>query len=101
MASNARVVLHGEWWRVVALELEDAHGVLNTEYVIEQTEPKSKDRLGVQQWKELKDNSALGDWIRATRAILDELLKAAGEKPNNEPKQPQRERSSKPVHSVV
>jgi hypothetical protein len=82
VATNARIVLEREWWRVIAIELPNQHGVLETEYVIEQTEPKAKDRLGVQQWKELKDSSAHSDHIKCWRYFLDELLKKQGETPN-------------------
>jgi hypothetical protein len=80
--SKPRVVLHGELWRVVALELPNQHGVLETEYIVEMTDPNAKDRLGVQKWTELIDKSAWTDWMRAARYFLDELLKAAGETPN-------------------
>ena len=80
--SAPRIVLQGDYWRVVAVELPNQHGVINLEYVIEQTEPKAKDAMGVQKWTALSDKSAWGDWMRAARAFLDELLKAAGEKPN-------------------
>jgi hypothetical protein len=82
--SQPRIVLTGPEWRVVALELPDAHGVARTEYIIEVTEPKDKDRLGVQRWRELNDKSAWGDWMRVARRFLDELLKHAGEKPERE-----------------
>jgi hypothetical protein len=91
--SAARVVLSGELWRVLALELPNQHGVLETEYIIEMTEPKDKDRLGTQRWHELDGgkNTSYTDWMRAARYFLDELLKAAGEEPNA----PHRQRVSK------
>jgi hypothetical protein len=79
---SARVVLQGPLWRVVAAELPNQHGVLNTEYLVELTDEKATDLLGVQQWKQLKDASAHSDHIKAWRYFLDELLKTAGETPN-------------------
>lgn len=80
--SSARVVLSQASWRVLAIELPNQHGVLETEYIIELADPKDVDRLGVQRWRELADKAAWSDWMRAARFFLDELLKAAGEKPN-------------------
>jgi hypothetical protein len=80
--SAARIVLQGALWRVVAADLPNQHGVIETEYFVELTEPKAKDLLGTQQWKELKDSSAHGDHIKAWRYFLDELLKKQGETPN-------------------
>jgi hypothetical protein len=78
--SKPAVVLQGDIWRVVKLELPDQHGVLRVEYIIEVTEPKDKDALGVQRWKTLDANkSGLADWIMVTRKLLDIVLKAAGE----------------------
>jgi hypothetical protein len=82
VATNARIVLQGEWWRVVCVELPDQHGVVRPEYVVEMTDAKAKDCLGVQQWKELKDSSAHSDHIKCWRYFLDELLKKQGETPN-------------------
>lgn len=81
-SDDPRIVLQREFWRVIKLELPDQHGVLRPEYVVEMTNPKAKDRLGVQQWTELKADSAHSDQVRAWRYFLDELLKAAGEEPN-------------------
>jgi hypothetical protein len=78
--STPTIVLQGDIWRVVKLELPDQHGVLRIEYVIEVTEPKDKDALGVQRWRTLDPNkNGLSDWIMVTRKLLDKLLKAAGE----------------------
>jgi hypothetical protein len=95
MPTDAKVVIARDLWRVVKLELPDQHGVLRTEYVCEMTHPKAKDRMGVQQWYELKADSALSDQVRAWRFFLDELLKAAGEEPQYESQQPERERHTK------
>jgi predicted metal-dependent peptidase len=80
--SKPRVVLDGPHWRVVAVELPDQHGVAQLEYIIEMTEPKDRDALGVQRWTQLTSKSAMVDWVRIARRFLDELLKAAGEKPD-------------------
>ena len=77
-----RLVLSGPHWRVVAVEWPDQHGVVRTDYVIELTDPKAVDSLGVQQWTRLTDKSAWGDWMRAARGFLEPLLKAAGETPD-------------------
>lgn len=88
-AGTARVVLEYPAVRVVCADLADEHGVLRPEYIIEVTEPKDRDRLGVQRWRELGDKSAWSDWMRVARRFLDELLKAAGETPNADHRQGQ------------
>lgn len=80
--TDTRVVFAHDQWRVVAVELPNAHGVFETEYIIELADPKDVDRLGVQRWRELADKAAWTDWMRAARFFLDELLKTAGETPN-------------------
>ena len=78
-----RVVLQGDIWRVVALELPDQHSVLRTEYIIEMTEPKDRDALGVQRWQTLNpDKSAMVQWIAFSRKLLDRILTDIGEKPD-------------------
>jgi hypothetical protein len=80
--SDPRVVLQFPDVRVVCVELPDPHGVFRTEYIIEVTEPKAKDAMGIQQWKRLTDKSAWTEWMTTARRFLDELLKAAGEAPH-------------------
>ena len=80
--SKPRLVLSGKEWRVLAVERPDQHGVLRTDYVIEVTEPKDVDLLGVQRWHEVTGKSAMVEWVTLTRHFLDVLLKAAGEKPD-------------------
>lgn len=75
-----RLVLQLPEVRVLCVELPDAHGVLRPEYIIEVADPKDRDRLGVQRWRELADKSAWTDWMRVARRFLDELLVAAGER---------------------
>jgi hypothetical protein len=77
--SKPAIVLQGDIWRVVRAELPDSNGVIRTEYIIETTEPKDKDLLGVQRWHQLTIKSAMVDWVMVTRKLLDKLLKAAGE----------------------
>jgi hypothetical protein len=74
-----RIVLEGPCWRVVATELPDSNGVVQREYLIETTEPKDRDALGVQRWTQLTHKSAMVDWVTIARRFLDVLLKAAGE----------------------
>ena len=76
------MVLEEEFWRCVAVELPNQHGVLETEYIVEMTDPKSVDRLGVRQWREIRDSSAHSDHIRLWRYLLDRVLADAGEEPN-------------------
>jgi hypothetical protein len=80
--TEPRIVLQGDIWRVVALELPDAQGVLNIHHVIEWTDPSEKDLMGVQRWHELTGKSAMGDWVRVTRKFQDKLLRDAGETPD-------------------
>ena len=70
-----RILKAGECWRIVRLERPDEHGVLRDVDYVETTEPKDKDCLGVQRWHQLTAKSALGDWMRVTQWLLDELLK--------------------------
>jgi hypothetical protein len=77
--SKPAVVLQGDIWRVIRAELPDSNGVIRTEYIIETTEPKDKDLLGVQRWHQLTSKSAMVDWVMVARKFLDKLLKAAGE----------------------
>jgi hypothetical protein len=88
--STARVVLSGELWRVVAVELPNQHGVVELQYVVQLTDARDKEHYGVlTTWRELKDANAMGDHVKCWRYFLDELLKAAGEEPNVK-KQPER-----------
>ena len=80
MVRTGRVVIGREFWRVVAVERPDDHGVERTDYVVELADPKDRDLLGVQRWRELTGKSAMVDWVTASRFFLAELLKAAGEK---------------------
>jgi hypothetical protein len=79
-----RVVLQGPEWRVVATDLPDENGVLQTQYLIEVTELSDKDLLGQQRWHELTGQSAQVEWVIVARRFLDELLKQAGEIPGGE-----------------
>lgn len=78
--STPRLVLSGKDWRVVALELPDQHGVARLEYVIEL--PDGKDAMGQPRWRELTSKNAMSDWVIVARKFLDQLLLAAGEKPD-------------------
>jgi hypothetical protein len=82
VVSKPQIVLSGPQWRVVRVELPDANGVLRPEYLMEMTEPRAVDAMGVQQWSRLTDKSAYSDWVRLARRFLDELLKHAGEIPD-------------------
>lgn len=80
--SDARIVLQGETWRVVADTIDGPDGLPRLDYLIEVTEASDRDLLGVQRWRQLTGKSAMVDWVQVTRHFLDLLLKAAGETPN-------------------
>jgi hypothetical protein len=82
--SAPRIVLSGECWRVVALERPDANGVLRTDYVIDVTDHRDVDSLGVQRWHTLTGKSAMHEWVTIARRFLDVLLKQAGEEPDDD-----------------
>ena len=82
IATDARVVLERPTWRVIADTVIGPEGLPRTDYLIEVTDSSDKDLLGVQRWHQLTSKSAMHEWVTVARYFLDELLKAAGEKPN-------------------
>jgi hypothetical protein len=80
--STPTIVLQEKCCRVVRTELPDSNGVIRTEYVIETTEPKDRDLLGVQRWHQLTSKSAMVEWVSVARTFLDRILTDIGEEKN-------------------